>query len=180
MLAKVQSAGRADWFQSDPGTSRIASASARESRRLHPRASTLCLCSCVLAAFVLIVADTTVREGFRFVSARDHLSGALALYALAGTLLGLLLALLVTVEWWAVGRWVEKRGRFLPLLRPRVYALAAGLGAIDTAIWTFSGEKVAETALAAWGPVAFCCLVAIGPFVAVWVLLGAARAALRG
>jgi len=61
MLAKVQSAGRADWFQSDPGTSRMASAIARQSRRVHPRASTLCVISGVLAAFVLVVADATVR-----------------------------------------------------------------------------------------------------------------------
>jgi uncharacterized protein len=147
--------------------------------RSHPRASTLCLCSCVLAAFVLVLADTTVREGFRFVSAKDHLSGSLALYTVAGTLLGLVLALLITIEWWVVGRWVESRGRWL-LLRPAFYGLVSGVAAIDTAIWTFSGEKVSTTPLAVWGPVAFCVAIALGSFGATALFLRAARAALRG
>lgn len=180
MLAQVQSAGRADWFQSDPGTSRIDSATASESMRVHPRAATLCLCSSVLAAFVLVLADTTVREGFLYVPAKDHLLGSLALYALAGTLLGVVVALVITIEWWIIGRWVEKRGRWLPLLRPTFYGLVGGVAAIDTAIWTFSGEKVQETPLAVWGPVAFCVLVGLGTFSTCWLFLAAARNALRG
>jgi uncharacterized protein len=180
MLHRVQSASRADWFQSEPGTSPGASASVAQSLRVHPRVSTLCLCCSVLASFVLVVADTTVREGFRYVSAWDHLVGSLALYTIAGTLLGLLVAVLAALEWWIVGRWVERRPGAWQLLRPAFYGLVGGAAAIDTARWTFSGEKVQDTALADYGPPAFCVAIGLATFVALWLFLRAARGALSG
>jgi len=99
---------------------------------------------------------------------------------MAGALLGVAVALVISLEWWLVGRWVEnKRPRLRPL-RPLFYGVAAGLAAIDTALWTFSGEKVSQTALAVWGPIGLCTLIALGTFAACWVFLSAARAALRG
>ncbi len=140
----------------------------------------MCLSVCTLAAFTLVAADCTVREGFRYLSASEHLLGSFALYAVAGTLLGAVLTALVSFEWWALGRFVERRGSWFRLLRPLLYGLVAGVAAIDTALWTFSGEKAQTSPMAVWGPPAFCVLVGAGAFVGIALLLHALRGAASG
>ncbi|HEV8245903.1 MAG TPA: sulfatase-like hydrolase/transferase [Polyangiaceae bacterium] len=177
----MQGAGRAAWFESDPETSsRAARAPAAAGVRAQLSVAAACVSASIAAAFVLVGADCTVREGFRFLSASDHLLGSCALYTVAGTLLGLLLTGGIMAEWGLVGRWIDGRSRWLQLLRPLFYAIIGGIAAIDTAVWTFSGEKAQASKLAQWGPLAFCVLVGLGTFVGSALLLRALRAARAG
>ncbi len=112
-----------------------------------------------------------MREGFRYLSARDHLGGAFALYTVVGALLGLLVSALAHLEWLFISRWAVKRGRLVRLLRPLFYGIVAGVAASDTAVWTFSGEKAQASPLAVWGPVAFCVAIGVGAFAGSALLL---------
>jgi hypothetical protein len=169
---------RAAWFDSDPGAE-AALDSAAAGDRVQPGVTTVSVVAGVLAAAVLVAADCTVREGFRYISAEDHLVGAFALYSMVGGLLGLLVSALGHLEWLLVGRWAIRRGRLFRLLRPLFYGVVAGVAASDTAVWTFSGQKAQASPLAVWGPIAFCIAIGLGAFVGTALLLFGAAAARR-
>ncbi len=147
---------------------------------MRPSVGAVCLTASSVAAFVLVGADCTVREGFHYLSAADHLLGSFALYAVAGTLLGALITALVTLEWWVLGRFVERRSTWLWLLRPLFYGVAAGVASIATALWTFSGERVQHSPVAVWGPPMFCVTIGLGTSLGAVVLLFGLRGALAG
>ena len=170
---------RAAWFESDPGPTQATLDTGAVGERVRPGVTTLSVLAGVLAAAVLVAADCTVREGFRYLSASDHLGGAFALYTVAGALLGLLVSAVAHLEWLLIGRWAMRRGRLARLLRPAFYGLIAGAAASDTAVWTFSGEKAQASPLAVWGPVAFCVAIGVGAFTGTALLLVAIDAALK-
>jgi hypothetical protein len=112
----------------------------------------LLLSAGVLSAWTLVAADALAREGWPHFSFWNHVLGSLGIYAAVGALLALIVAGLIELELWAVGRRVSGRS---VALRPAFYAVVGGVSSISTAIWTFSGEQVQKTALALWGPIAF-------------------------
>ncbi|HET9933500.1 MAG TPA: sulfatase [Polyangiaceae bacterium] len=129
----------------------------KESRRVFsPRTilSVLVLAS-VLSAWSMVVGDACARAGWAYFPLRQHVLGALAMYATVGALLGLLLAALIGLRYVLIGRrqrWPQRARWFASGL---FFGLVGGLSSVSTALWTFSGESVQKTALAVWGPILF-------------------------
>lgn len=170
---------RAAWLENEPGSRRAALEGSATSARVRPGVTTLSVVAGVLAAAVLVGADCWVRAGLRYISTRDHLEGSFALYAVAGALLGLLISAIAHLEWLLIGRWAMHRGRLVRLLRPLFYGVVAGVSAMDTAVWTFSGQKAQASPLAVWGPILFCVLIGVGAFIASGLVLLGVDAALK-
>ncbi len=113
-----------------------------------------------------------MRSGWPYISIAHHVAAALALYAAVGALLGLLSACLVWLEWRAIGRRVSASRRWL---RPAFYGAVAGLASVSTAIATFSGEHVARTRAATFGPIGFVLIAGSVAALGSWLLMRALR-----
>ncbi|HEX3774758.1 MAG TPA: sulfatase-like hydrolase/transferase [Polyangiaceae bacterium] len=113
------------------------------------------VCSAVLAAGCMVAADACVRTGWAYFSVARHLAASLALYAAVGALLGVLTSLLIGLEWNVVGRPLRAWPRLARWLRPAFYGLVAGAASISTALFTFSGEHIAQTRMKTVGPIVF-------------------------
>jgi hypothetical protein len=113
------------------------------------------VCGGVFAAWSMVGADACVRAGWPYFSAARHTAASLALYAAVGALLGLLASALIWLEWNLIGRRVAGRSRWLGLLRPAFYGVVGGAASISTALFTFSGERIAHTRMKTLGPIAF-------------------------
>lgn len=134
----------------------ISELSPENGRLVLPRtAVSAVVLGCVLSAWTMVAADAFARDGWAYFPLAQHVTGSLAMYAVVGVLLGLLLSGLIGLEralisgregWSARTRWLAA-GAF--------YALVGGLSSVSTALWTFSGESVQKTALALIGPVIF-------------------------
>lgn len=109
----------------------------------------------VFSAWTLVVGDACARTGWAYFPLRQHVAGAVAMYAAVGALLGLALAALIGLQHVLIGRRVRWPARVRWLASGAFWALVGGLSSVSTAVWTFSGESVQKTALAVWGPVLF-------------------------
>ena len=103
----------------------------------------------------MVAADACVRSGWAYFSVSRHVLGALGLYAMVGTLLGLLATGLVWLEWRLIGRRLTGLGSREVRLRAAFYGVVGALASMSTAIYTFSGEHVARTLLRSVGPCVF-------------------------
>ncbi len=125
----------------------------------------------VFSAWCLVAADACVRSGWLYISIARHAAAALALYGAVGALLGLVSTCLVWFEWRAIGR---RLAASRPWLRCAFYGVVAGLASLSTAIATFSGEHVARTRAATFGPIAFVLIAggvaAVGSWLLIWAL----------
>jgi hypothetical protein len=108
----------------------------------------------VLSAWTLVLADASEREGWPHFPFWGHVLGALGMYAAVGALLALVVSGLITIELRLLGHRLGEQRWALPA-RASFYGVVGGVSSISTAIWTFSGEHVQKTLLAAWGPVFF-------------------------
>ncbi len=140
-----------------------------EDQPARPGVSTICVCAGVLVGLAFVVADTLVREGFRYISLATHFAAATGLYVVAGAVLGLLLSTMIRIESWCLGRLIRGRAKNWQLVRYGLYGVIAAVASIDTAKWTFSGERAQASLFRVWGPVGFCLalgvLASLGAFV---------------
>jgi arylsulfatase A-like enzyme len=103
----------------------------------------------------MVGADACIRQGWPYFSALRHTEASLALYAAVGALLGILASGLVWLEWTCIGRRIAGRSRWAALARPAFYGIVGGAASINTALFTFNGEHVAQTRLKTIGPLVF-------------------------
>lgn len=138
--------------------------------RLDPLGPSLVMVAGALSAWTLLQADAWARTNWPYFSNWEHWTGGLGLYAGIGALFGLLVFGLVAIERWLVQRGKEARsGR--SALRASFYGGVGGLSSISTAIWTFSGEKAQQSALALVGPLLFAGSCALAAAVGAWLLI---------
>ncbi|HEY4104027.1 MAG TPA: hypothetical protein VGM44_09050, partial [Polyangiaceae bacterium] len=113
------------------------------------------VCAGVFAACCMVAADACVRTGWAYFSAARHVAASIALYAAVGALLGVLTSLLIGLEWNVVGRPLRSWPRLALWLRPAFYGAVGAAGSVSTALFTFSGEHVAQTRMKTFGPFVF-------------------------
>ena len=109
----------------------------------------------ILSTWCMVAADACVRSGWAYFSVSHHVLGALGLYAMVGALLGLLATCLVWLEWRKLApRWNTNERRKL-WLRAGSYGALGAFASMSTALYTFSGEHAARSALRSIGPALF-------------------------
>jgi uncharacterized protein len=130
------------------------------------------IAAAVLAAWTFVLVDAFGRS-FGYVSVWRHLAGAFALYAMAGTVAGLIAFGVTSAEARVHARLARKNQRLATRLRPVVYACLAAAASASTAFWTFSGSRVSATTLARFGPFLFMAGLALSAGLVAWVALRA-------
>jgi len=130
------------------------------------------IASAVFAAWTFVLVDVSGRN-FDYVPLLRHLAGALALYAMAGTVAGLIAWGVIAAERQLFTRIDARNRRLARRVRPGVYALLAAIACANTAFWTFSGARVSSTGLARVGPYVFIAGVASASWLVAWLTMRA-------
>lgn len=122
----------------------------------------------VSAAWCFVALDLIQRGSAPGVPASRHLAGALALYALVGTLCGGMAWALALGEGALTRRLLRRRRRAARWVRVALYGALAAAASWHTSFWAFTGPKASAASYASYGPYVLIAVSALTAGVLAW------------